>query len=1028
MKKWIFYLGFFLLSVGMTAQNVVQISGTVTSGDDGLALPGVNVVVKGTQQGTSTDLNGHYLIKGVPSNAILQFSFVGMKSVEVPVKGRNRLDVVMQPLSTSMDEVVVVGYGVQKKSVVTGSIDKVEDKVIERSQDDRIEQLLQGRTPGVIVTQSSGQPGASSDVIIRGRSSINSGTQPLYVVDGVPVTGGIDYLNPDDIKSMEVLKDAASAAIYGSRAANGVILITTKSGKNKEEGINLSFSSYAGVQNPWKKLDLLNATEYAVLMNEASVNSGMAPLFDDPSSLGVGTDWQEVVFNKNAAIHNTSLSLSGSTKKSRFFTSMGYYSQDGIVAKGNSNYNRLTLRFNSDHKIKPWLRFGNKIGYAHVNSQGVAENTEWGSPLSRALNMDPVTPLIITDPATAAIYAANYPYAVKDGNGNYYGISPYVTSEIVNPEAALSILNNQGYSDKLLGSLYFEVEPIKNLKIRSSFGADLSFWGGDGSTPKFYLNATNYANYNIINRSYFKGRTWNWDNTISYNLKVKKHDITLLAGTTAFQSKGDGMGGSKQGMPYYDTRMNYFDYAIDKESENLYGYGWESTLASIYGRLNYNYGDKYLLTAILRRDGSSRFGANNRYAYFPSVSVGWIASHEDFLKDNASISFLKIRTSWGNNGNQDIGDFAFTSVMNSISRYTFGVNADLTTGYSPANISNPDLKWETVEQFDAGFDLGLFANTLMITVDYYKKTTRNMLVYAPIPLLVGNASPLTNLGDMRNSGLEMALSYHRQWKNVVFNASFNMGTLSNKVIRIGNESGYITGQTWGPEGMQITRISEGEPYGYFFGYKTNGIFQNEDEVKAYVNDQGDLLQPNAQPGDVIFQDINGDGVINELDRTKIGDATPNLTLGFNIDLEYKHFDMTLFLQGVTGNQIYNATHRYDLPYANRTSDIINRWYGEGTSNTLPRITVNDLNRNYRSSDLYVEDGSYLRIKNLQVGYTFQKSTFPKLGIEKLRVYLSASNLLTLTKYSGYDPEIIGGIDRGIYPQPRTLMFGLKLDL
>ncbi len=1034
MKKYTLLLMLTLLfsALGAMAQER-SLSGQVISGDDGLPIPGVTVIIKGTTTGTTTDIDGNYFLKNVPLDSLVVYSYIGMESQEFKFDGRTKYDVVLLPVATKLDDVVIVGYGVQKKSVVTGAIAKIDAESIDETSNLRAEDAMQGRLAGVTVTSNSGQPGAAAQVRIRGTSSINSGNEPLYVVDGIPITGGLDFLSPGDIASIEVLKDAASAAIYGSRAANGVVLISTKTGKgpggSSSEKFKVTYSGYYGWQNAWKKLDLLNAREYGVIMNEASVNGGGSPLFDNPQSLGEGTDWQDEVFYENAPIQSHQISLTGGNDKSTYLTSFSYFSQDGIVAKDNSNYERITLRFNSDHKISDKFSFGNTFGYAHIQSRGVTENSEWGSPLSRALNMDPVTPVTITDPEVAAQYAANYPNAIKDENGNFYGISPYVTSEILNPVAALSILNQKGYSDKFVGNLYGTYEIIKGLKFRTQFGADLAFWGGNGSHPKFYLNATNYADYNAMNRNSAKGTTWNWENTLTYQKVIAdKHNITALIGTSAFKSYGDEMGGSKQGMPYYDPNMNYFDYAQNEESEQVYGYGWENTLSSVFARVNYTFKDKYLFTGIIRRDGSSRFGPDNKYAVFPSVSAGWVMSEENFLKDNELITFMKLRASWGQNGNQEIGDFRYTSLIYGGSNYTLGNSQWLIPGSNPENISNPELKWETVEQTDIGIDVGFWMDKLRVSFDYYIKETNGMLVIAPIPELVGNNAPVTNLGDMRNSGIEFEANYQDQFGPVRFTANFNMAYLKNEVITIGNESGYITGQTWGPEGMQITRIEEGKPFGYFYGWETDGIFQTQEEAEAYVNSEGERLLPNAVAGDVRFLDINNDGVINDDDRTMIGDPTPDWTFGLTMGAKYKRFDLNVFFQGVTGNEIYNATHRYDLPIANQTTDIIDRWVGEGTSNVLPRVTTNDLNRNYRSSDLYVESGAYLRIKNLQLGYTMDKDLIARLPFQSLRAYVSMDNLITLTGYKGFDPEIVGGVDRGIYPQARTFIVGLDISL
>lgn len=1001
----------------------VAVTGKVSQENDGSPMIGVTVTVNGTSIGALTDPNGNFSIQAPSENVTLTFSFIGFDKLEVPLNGQTTLKIFLKETEKTMEEVVIVGYGTQKKSVVTGAISSVKSKDLEDMPVMRVEQSLQGRTSGVRVTLSSGQPGAGAVVRIRGTGTINN-SDPLYVVDGVPIGGGIDYLNQNDIESMEVLKDAASAAIYGARAANGVVLITTKSGKAGKMKIN--YNGYYGVQNPWRKLAVLDAREYGILMNEAAAAAGQNLLFSNPDTLGAGTDWQEQVFYQNAPITNHDVSISGGTDRSNFLASVSYFKQDGIVAQGKSNYERFTVRLNNGNQVKPWLKFGNNFGYTHVVSQGVAENSEWGSPLGIALNIDPVTPVYETNPIKLAGYN---PLAVRDENG-VFAITQYVTSEIVNPLAKLAVTHANGWSDKVVGNGFAEIRILDGLTFRSNIGVDLAFWGSNSFTPTYYLNASNQVINNSVFRGMNRGLTWIWENTLSYNKSFGKHNLSALLGTSAQKSTGVVFGGGKQDLPSNDPSQAYIFAATNIESEYVYDGVWNNTLRSYIGRINYNYDERFLLSAVLRRDGSSRFGSNNKFGTFPSISAGWVLSRENFYNLSNVMDFLKIRASWGQNGNENIGDFLYESTVSGGNNYTFGINDQLVNGVKPTRISNPDLRWETSEQTNIGID-AVFLQKITLTIDLYDKRTKGMLMTIPVPDYVGNGSPVGNAGDMQNRGFEIEAGYRKAGGEFTYSLSSNFSFVQNKVLLLGNDDGYLSGQTFGPQGLVITRTQEGLPIGYFFGFKTDGLFQNTNDVLQYTNSDGELLQPEAKPGDMRFVDVNGDGIINEDDRTMIGDPTPNYTYGFTFNAAYKGFDFVVFGQGVFGNQIYKATRRYDLPRANMTADALGRWTGEGTSTDYPRLTLNDTNRNFsRSSDFYVESGAFFRIKTLQLGYTLPATVTRVAGIERARFYISAANLLTLTQYSGFDPEIGAsfGVDRGIYPQARSYSVGANITL
>jgi TonB-dependent starch-binding outer membrane protein SusC len=1021
-KLTLLYL-FFHFCLFAVAQN--KMNGTVSDLKNNEPLIGASIKDTKTNKGITTDLDGRFELQ-CDDNATLEISYIGYKTLNIKREGQKTLDIQLTEDNKALEELVVVGYGVQKKSVVTGAISKVKSEDLENMPVQRIEQSLQGRTSGVRVTTGSGQPGEGATVRIRGTTSINN-SEPLYVVDGIPILGGIDFLNQGDIESIEVLKDAASAAIYGARAANGVIIVTTK--KGAPDRMEVSYHTYFGKQYPWKKLNLLNSREYATLMNESFAAGGDGIQFENPSALTETTDWQSAIFNDGALMKNHELGISAGSKKSQYFFSAGYFDQDGIVSKDNSNWKRFTLRFNATHKITDNITFGNTVAYTNTQAIGVATNSEYGSPLSRALNLDPLTKVVITDPTeqNASVYK-NFP-VVRDENGNPYGISQYVTSEVLNPVAALKVAQGSSYADKIVGNAFVEVKLLKGLTFKTVLGTDLAFWGGEGFQPIYYLNASNSNNLTRYSRNQNRGIVWNFTNTLSYNKQFGNHNLTLLAGTVGEKNQGRGIGGGVENIPVNDIKDASLIFGTPKETQSFYGFEYLETISSYFGRAIYNFKEKYLFTGILRVDGSSKFGSNNKYGYFPSVSAGWVVSEENFMRGQNTINFLKLRASWGVNGNDKIGNFRYVSTVGGFRNYTFGTKDALVNGVSPNAIANPDLRWEETSQTDIGFD-ARFAKDWTLTMDWFDKKTTDMLLDIAVPSYVGNAGPIGNIATMSNTGVELELGYVKKLQNLNFSLSGNVSYVENKVTFLGNEKKFLPGQTFSPQGLEITRTQVGLPVGYFFGYKTDGIFQNQAEVDAHKGTDGKPMQPNAKAGDFRFKDTNNDGKIDPDDRTNIGDPTPNWTYGFNLTAAYKGFDIILFGQGVAGNQIFKATRRFDLQKANMTTDALGRWTGEGTSNTYPRLNKNDPNQNFsRSSDFYIEDGDFFRVKTLQLGYTLPKSLLQRVKLNKCRLYISGNNLFTFTKYSGFDPEIGGGsfgIDRGFYPQARFYLGGVQI--
>ncbi len=1033
MKQTIFALLFFLSSFAGYAQEL-NVKGVVTSADDGQPIPGATVVVKGKTTGVITNLDGAYSLK-VPGNSTLIFSFVGLKSQEVAVNNRTTINVVLASATEAIEEVVVVGYGTQKKSVVTGAISSVKSKDLEKVSPGRVEQALQGRVSGVTVAANSGQPGSAATIRVRGVTTFgDGGNNPLWVVDGVVVdAGGIGYLNQSDIESIEVLKDAASAAIYGTRAATGVILVTTKKGSVGK--LSVTYNGFYGISGPAKILNLLNATQYGALLNERSVAGGGNVIFPNISALGVGTDWQKAIFNNSANRYSHEFSLSGGNEKSTFYFSLGIQDQQGIVASDISKFSQKNMRLNSTHKISKIFTFGETIGYTHQKQTGIGNtNSEFGGPLSSAINLDPVTPLVVTDPAVAnaAPYSVNP--VIRDPNGNPYGISSIVGQEMTNPLAYIQTrLGNYGWSDNFVGNAYLSAQITKELTVKSSLGAKLAYWGDQGFNLVNYLSATNQVLRNSIYKNTNNVFNWNVENTINYSKVIGDHDINVLLGQATYvDNYGGGQGVTLYNLPVTSYENASFNFNIPAATDKT-GWGSENTLhklTSLFARVNYNYKEKYLFTGIYRRDGSSRFGTNNKYGVFPSFSLGWVVSKENFWPVNDVVNTLKIRGGYGVVGNDAIRDFGYLATVGGGFNYTIGNSGSITTGYAPASLDNPDLRWEQTAQANIGFEARLF-KSLNVTVDYYNKKTTGILRPITIPGYVGvSSSPVGNIADMENKGLELELSYSKKFGQLNFSANGNVAYLKNVVTYVAADANYITGDASFQSMGAVTRTQQGQSYNSFYGYKTAGIFQNVAEIAAYTNAAGNPIQPNARPGDFRWVDTNGDGVISDLDKTFLGTNIPKYTFGLTLNFDYKNFDLMAFASGAAGNKIFQGLRRLDINNSNWQTVALSRWTGEGTSNTYPRLTSNDTNGNFgKMSDFYLENGDYLRLKVVQLGYSLPANLVSKISANKLRVYVSAENLLTLTKYTGYDPEIGGGvfgIDKGVYPQARTFMLGVQL--
>lgn len=934
---------------------------------------------------------------------------------------------------SAIEEVVVIGYGTQKKSNVTGAISSIKASDIENAPAaGRPEQVLQGRAAGVSVISNSGQPGTAPTIRVRGITSFGAGgNDPLWVVDGI-VVDNIGWLSQSDIEGMEILKDGASSAIYGVSAARGVVLITTKKGAKGR--MNLSYNGFYGVGSAAKKLDLLNGTQYATIMNEAYRNDGLTPVLGDPSTYGVGTDWQKQIFN-TAERQSQEFSISGGSDKSTFYSSFGYYDQGGIVLSEISNYKRINARLNSTHKVFDWLTVGQTFAYTHVKAQSVNDNGEFGGPLSSAINLDPLTPVIVTDGISNQPNASDYinnPNYVRDANGNAYGISRFVSKEMTNPLAFQQTqMGRYRWSDDIIANVFAEVKLHKNLTFKSSMNGKLSYWGNQAFTPTNYLSSAARNDFNSLFRQTEKKFEWSTENTLTYQNKFGLHSINALLGQGYYEYDiSSGQNVTFKNLPVNNWEDASFNFDISPEDKT--GDAWDGIhthKASYFARLVYDYDNRYLFTGTIRRDGSSRFGANNHWGNFPAFSLGWNASNESFWPENNVVTNLKLRGGYGVLGNDNFANFQFANFLVGDVNYTFGDNI-IRVGYAPSTLENPDLKWETTAQTNFAVDMKLF-RTLDLSVDVYRKKTTDILRQVEVPGYLGlSNNPWRNIGDMNNDGIEVSLGYKKNWDDFGFSANGNFGYLKNEITRLENDREYLNFASFQTLGA-VSRLQVGQSYGSFYGYQNLGIFQNQSEIDSYRNSSGGLIQDKAKPGDFKRLDANGDGKIDENDFVNLGNSVPKYTYGLTLNANYKNFDFMVFAQGQAGNKVFQGLRRLDILEANYQTAILDRWTGEGTSNDIARVTRNDDNQNYtRMSDYYLQKGDYVRLKLVQIGYTLPKDVSQTIGANKVRFYVTGENLVTFTKYTGYDPEIAGGdtfgIDRAYYPQSRTFLFGANI--
>lgn len=991
---------FFVLTSAAFSQELKMVTGQVTD-EQNLPLPGVNVVIKGTMQGTITDTDGNYQIQ-VTSSDVLQFSFVGFQTTEVPVGDQSVINVVLTEQATGIDEVVVVGYGVQRKSLVTGAISSVNAEDLESTSNTRVEQAIQGRTAGVTVLPTSGSPGAGAQVRIRGTNS-NQSSEPLYIVDGMKVDN-IDNIEPGDIESIEVLKDAASSAIYGSEGGNGVVIISTKTG-TKGKG-QISYNFQYGIQSVKTNMELMNAQEYAQYMEEQGSNVTV------PEGIGNGTDWLDEIF-EDAPMQRHHLSFSGGGEISKYLASVSYNTQDGVVGGDRASFERLSFRLNSSHDIKTWLEVGNTFTYSHSKRKTVGEDDEYRGVLNNALLIDPTTPVYYepgeeTQKELDAL--ADGQTLLTDEQGRYYALPVNATGEIANPVAMLETYNNVRTKDQLLGTLYANLKPFDGLTFTSRLGLDLIFDHYHNWNKVYYSSSERQNGTNTISDELDKYFNWLWENFATYQTSVDEHNLTFLLGYSAQKDRHPNWYLYSGPMAMEGDRFAYHDHTTSRELDVVGGDLVEETMNSIFGRFSYSYLNKYLFEASVRRDAASVFSSDDKWATFPAFSAGWVISEEDFWNETF-MDYLKLRASWGQNGSKSIlsgtADQEFWIVSGIY--YPNPSEDGYFSGAQIEKLPNDDLKWERTEQLSVGVDTRMFNGQLTFSADYFDKVTKDLIVVGMFPLSVGNDFPFVNGGDVSNSGFEFELGYNDSFGDLNLSANVNFSTLKNEVTRL-DQDAPIAGAN--VRGYDLTWFEEGEPIWYFNGYKTDGI----DETTGLPN----------------VVDVSGDGAITSADLTKIGDPHPDFLYGATLNLDYKDFDFRLFLQGSHGNDIYTAWYRPDRPLSNKPKYFFTeRWTPENTNASMPKPDGSS-EYIYRS-DLMVQDGSYMRIKQIQLGYSLPKSLIQNWGITNTRVFISLDDYFTFTDYEGLDPEAGStnnqslGVDRGVYPIPRKMMFGISVN-
>ncbi len=1063
MKRHLLFIVMALLVINSQIFAQTGIISGIVSADDGTPLPGAAVQIKGTSFGVTTDLDGKYSID-VSGNIdpVLVFRYVGYLTKEIIVENQTTIDMTLVSDVQSLEEIVVVGYGVTKKSLVTGAISKISEEDLNRNNPTRFENALQGKTSGVLVQQSSGAPGAVSNILIRGTGSQNA-VRPVYIIDGIR-TDGMNWLDPQDIGSIEILKDAASAAIYGTEGANGVILITTKSGTKGKT--TLTYDGFFGMQMAPTNLKVLDTEGYLGYYRKANINDGddeATALANWPDS-DINTDWLgELLVTSPMQKHK--IGISGATDKNNYYFTVSYTDQDGIVGGGKySNFTRYSTFLKSETQATEWFKAGGNINYSHIRTKGITENNVFGGELNNAMVLDPTTPIRVPGYNDLPELDRNrmesawgedwYTHPGLYDEDGYFGISERVKNEIANPFAQMHNNHSVRPTNKIIGGIFGEVKFIEGLNFKTSFDIDFSHQYVRGWNPYRYYNSVQGASsrseaYQQINM-YF---TWQWENYLSFNKIYGNHNVGAVLGASKREWRHEYLGGTGEEMIKESDNFSWIDYTLIDTTEFNRAEGRLEGInrsQSFFGRISYDYLGKYLFTSNARIDGNSNFGPDNKYGFFPSASVGWVISKESFW-NLAFVNFVKIRYSWGVNGSAaSLGTWEYLPTASINDFYYLSGDESLWGVIEPSSLTNPEYRWEESVQHDIGIDLTFLQNRISFTADYYNKKTVGLLFPGSAPDYVGNGAPVVNAGTISNKGIELELGYNNNYGDLNYSIKLTASHNNNNVSSVGDGIEYLTGGSIGTLG-NTKRFEPGYDAWYFYGYASDGIFTSQEEIQNHTGAEGNLLQPDAVTGDVKYLDVAGpldslgnptgpDGLIGDDDKINLGSPYPKWHTGLSINLSYKGFDFYMYWYASIGNKTLNANAiRYDVTNSNKPEYFLEEAYStKNPGGTFPRVTVDDPNRNLRRvNEFFVEDGSFLRMGTISIGYTLPQELTSTVGMEKCRVYLTGENLLLFTKYRGMEPEVGGdywgtngqqwaGIDRSIYPKAKIVQIGVNV--